>query len=643
MSSDPHIPLFTYVPPAWSVGDRLVLALSFADAAALRSALVALRLHELESFTIHAAWCTNFRPPLQVFVFGTSFMLKVGPEDAIDFLESAHVDQARDLSELALRAGLARFVVEPFDSEIVEANPRLPSQAHRLLAQRAALLAGRGEGRLVQVTDAEPDGGFATRILAPPRERRQFIMPAPQITTETWICDFFTGAERSLGDLCPGAIAVASLSSGRVSNAIFGLIAHELAVVTAREADIESAGRIRAVAAALGIVLEGDDATRAALDRLTTDDGVSALVPALTAEILVARDAISPATLRSSLAITAAALRVMQQRGLPCLFDARAALASPAELAVQFEHIVAELDRSLAAAHRAERYLALYFGDESLPTYARLTSEERAALVEHGLVHERSGLAVNLETLRDEEAAKLDGLDPTGAAALRAVQALPVGELVLGLARLRTRTPSGGRIREDSADLYDAQDRPVEVVRAAARAALGTDAARFVLAKAPDEVLFTTGRGQTDLVRDRLLAKPPLAERLPKGHRVVILPSPSPSDLASGGVVVDGCAFLGVPVRPSFLSGYAEWLAVKVSFSRGMTWYIVLDVVRRRSSVADPRFMTGARELAGVGPGGVTLSGDGRMEHWNFHQLTWTPLDREWRWPAIPDAVRAVR
>ncbi|MDB4942637.1 MAG: hypothetical protein JWP97_2171 [Labilithrix sp.] len=388
MLSDDTSP-FTYVESCWSVGDRYEVSLDFPDEATLRRELRPIGLDEIADTKLGDLVVRSVEPPIGAEVFGPAVSLCIGPEDPHEFLGDEHRAQAKRLAAVLRAQGTARYLRVPAEEKPAHGSiARFASPAHRLVAARSARPALDTRTCFTVVLTERVAAGFRTHGLRPLPRLGDVPMRSPDVTDEARIRDGATSAPYLLDALSTGLVARATITTGRRLDGELGPVVAELIVFRADEERLAAAARCRAVLAALDVPLPADDATLAAQHRQATiEEGVTtSLAQELVAHALVARSALSRATLEAPMAIVGGALAALQTERLPCLFDARRAVREATDLDVLFGFVRGEIDRALALREDRRRCTAVWLRGDTMATYAILSAVEAARLLDSGVV-----------------------------------------------------------------------------------------------------------------------------------------------------------------------------------------------------------------------------------------------------------------
>lgn len=262
-----------------------------------------------------------------------------------------------------------------------------PSPLHRWLEARAHAFAHGLRAPFSVALGARQPAGFGSRLF-------DALGPAPDVTRETKIYDGVTGLQLSLDALSPGDVGRVALVVGRRVDGTFGRVARELRVFFPEARQIDIARRGRGLLRQFGVELAFDDRTLAArhLQACTEHAATPPLEQELLASLFVERDALALHTLGEPHAILQAVLAVHERGGLPRLFDAERALAEARSSGELFQYLIDELNLSLATARSALRFGPLYFADDAAPIHVSFSEEERAAVLDSGLLFARPQL-----------------------------------------------------------------------------------------------------------------------------------------------------------------------------------------------------------------------------------------------------------
>lgn len=265
----------------------------------------------------------------------------------------------------------------------------LPSPLHRLLeARERAFAHGLRAPFTVQLEAQQPDG-FTTQLL-------EASGPPPDVTRETKVYDGVTGLQLNLAALSSGDVGRVALVVGRRLDGSFGRVARELRVFFPDAERVDIARHCRVLLAGLGLTLPESDRLLAArhVQACAELAETAPLEQELLALAFVERDALSPASLAEPHATLQAVLAVIERRGLPRFFDAERALGEASSARQLFLYLIDELNLSLATARSALRFTPLYFAGNAAPIYVSLSDEERAAVLDSGLLFARATRSV---------------------------------------------------------------------------------------------------------------------------------------------------------------------------------------------------------------------------------------------------------
>ena len=329
---------FRYHPNIYSVGDRYVVTLAYPDEASLRADLVPLDLGIAAELKVGETYVEANGAGMWVEAFGPCVTLRVGPEDAYEFLEGEHHQLAASLASAFRERGIARFAIEPFEPVGRGNFDATFSPAHARLAEHERAQRERNRGFYRLRVGAAKMGGFETTLLG------GYLDEAPDITEETMP----TG-------LVPGMLGRATLWTGKRLDGAFGRVVASFQPFPPNPA-IE---RYRPIFEALESPMPEAE-----------EDASS-----LAARIIVARGGMSPALLKTPMAIVSAALTFLRDLHLPCLFDARRAVLEDRD--DLFPFVIAQLNASLEGDPR--RFAPLTAGEDA-GTFVALSAPERALL-----------------------------------------------------------------------------------------------------------------------------------------------------------------------------------------------------------------------------------------------------------------------
>lgn len=652
------VPPFRYEPPVHSVGDRLELTLAFPDEPTLRVHLDPLGLQEAAELKDRDAELECFGLPLFLTAFGAQIALTIRPHDPHEHLGGEHFAQAEMIASVLQQSGALAFSTTPFHPKATPpAGPVDSSSAERRLRLDEARFRERNATTYTVRIGPRTRIGFETIVLGGPP--RSVPRGAPEITPETQCSDGQFGKLLTPADLREGAIARVTPSVGRRADGEFGLIAMRLSLFTPDFAGIARARRMREWLAEYDVSTTTSDEESEALylqkiceDHTSHHDYEEDAV----ARMVVARKAISRMYLATRMAIVSAALKILRELHLPCLFDARQLVErGTLDGDALLSFLVGKLDAALAKVGSPRRFVPLFFfATDSLPTYVCITDQERKDLLDRNFASEAPRLDGALA--KDVRAAisSLESMAKDGrvepmlanemAAALRGCLARPSAP-EMALATFYVLAPSTvGRINE-SAWGIELLRATLTGVQHSAASALESDAGIAYLAKLSDESFVAATKKPNfpaALTGARVIAAAPLDAYRARSHEAVVLVTSDASRTPSGGVMVDGAHFLCVGVAPRFLAAYGDYVVAGVARKHDQSiWPIVIDINSRSSSISDERLQKMGVRFVGINPAVIALEIDGKHVGIPFAQLKWRRLDSAWRPPSIPEPARA--
>jgi len=392
------VPLFRYVAPLQSTGDRLALTLDFPDERTSTAALSALGLSAIAGWKVGSGIVRSADGPLHVEVFGPNVEILVGPEDGAEHVTGEHVAQATRIAAGLRAVGAEAYVAAPLRLPAYGRYAVVTSSAEDALVKREARWNARHARSYTLRIGSPTPWGFETGVLGRPRGGAGSV--APELTAAARCIDGRTGRALEPSALRPGLVGRASTTVGRRSDGMFGLVVHELRLFIPDAAEIARAGRLRRWLEQYGVASPTSDEDAAALEVVADHEEVHPLpaADAAVARLLVARHALSRSMLPSRLAVVGGALQVLRACGLPCTFSARRILEGAGDdLDVVLAEMASRVDRALVEARSPRRFEPLFFGVGHEPTYLLATAEEREAWIADGVARRTPPGTADLE------------------------------------------------------------------------------------------------------------------------------------------------------------------------------------------------------------------------------------------------------